>query len=132
MLRMWGFVLDYIVEVEVVIVDGKIQRVSVMQNEDFFWVFRGFVFGFGVIIEFVVRIYFELVNVVQYEYIIKFGKQVDVVFLYLKWQVLMVDFKFDCWFGFMFIMFFFGVIIIGIFYGIQEEFLIIGIFNVFL
>jgi len=38
MSRMWGSLLDHIVEVEVVTADGKIQRASQQENPDLFWV----------------------------------------------------------------------------------------------
>jgi hypothetical protein len=38
MSRMWGMCLDHIVEVEVVVADGRILRASTTQNADLFFV----------------------------------------------------------------------------------------------
>ncbi|KAK4163899.1 hypothetical protein QBC43DRAFT_354001 [Cladorrhinum sp. PSN259] len=122
MSRMWGACLDHIVEMEVVTADGSIVRANENKNKDLFFALRGAASGFGIITEFVMRTHAEPQDVVSYEYNFRFGKQVDAAAMFSKWQTLMADPKLDRRFGSMFIMFPFGTVITGTFYGTEEDF----------
>ncbi|KAM7219119.1 putative oxidase [Rhypophila decipiens] len=127
MSRMWGSCLDHVLEVEVVTADGKIQRASQNENPDLFWALRGSAAGFGVITEFKFRTHPEPGEIVQYSYSLNFGSQGDIAPVYSKWQDLISDPKLDRRFGTEFIMFPFGAIITGTFYGSEAEFKATGI-----
>lgn len=65
----------------------------------------------------------------QYEYTLAFGTQAEIAPYYLAWQNLIADPGLDRRFGSIFIMMPLGAIIIGDFYGTEDEFRATGIPN---
>ena len=55
--RRQGMSIDNLLEVELVTAEGQIVRASETENPDLFWAVRGAGFNFGVVTEFVMRVY---------------------------------------------------------------------------
>ncbi|RKU47791.1 hypothetical protein DL546_006876 [Coniochaeta pulveracea] len=127
MSRMWGSLLDHVVEVEVVTADGSIKRASSTENQDLFWAIKGAGANFGVVTQFVLRTHPEPGSVVQFLYTVSFGKQADMASTFTAWQNIVFDMNLDRRFGTEFIMEPLGCIITGTFYGSQAEFNATGI-----
>lgn len=78
--------LDHIVEIEVVLANSSIVRVSADAYSDIFWALRGAAAGFGVITEFVCRTEPAPGTAVQYSYSYTFGDVETRAALFEKWQ----------------------------------------------
>lgn len=127
MSRMWGTLLDQVVEVEVVTADGKIQRASESENSDLFWALRGAGASFGVITEFVIKTHPQPAAVAQYSYSFSLGSQSEMAPIFKKWQDVVYDPDMDDRFSTLFIAEPFGVVITGTFYGTESEYHASGI-----
>ncbi|KAK2616563.1 hypothetical protein QQS21_000606 [Conoideocrella luteorostrata] len=125
--RMWGTLLDHVLEVEVVTADGEIRMANEKENSDLFWALRGAGASFGIITKFTVRTQPEPGNVVEYTYGFSFGKQLDMAPVYESWQKLANDPKLDERFSTLFIAQPLGAIITGTFFGTREEYNATGI-----
>ncbi|KAM4057304.1 FAD binding domain-containing protein [Hirsutella rhossiliensis] len=102
--RMWGNMVDHILEVEVVTAKGEVQRASQHQNADLFWALRGAGPSFGIVTKLWMRTHPEPDSVVEYTYDISFG-----------------DPSLDRRFSSLFIIHPLGAVITGTFYGSQRE-----------
>lgn len=119
--RMWGNMVDHIVEVEVVTAKGDIARASESQNADLFWALRGAGPGFGIITKLWMRTHPEPSSVVEYTYDISFGLRYDSKPLFEQWMALAGDPSLDRRFSSLLIMHPLGAVVTGTFYGSQRE-----------
>eukprot|EP00434_Breviolum_minutum_P022768 symbB.v1.2.020087.t1/scaffold1671.1/size106526/1 len=55
--RMFGLVIDNLVEVEVVLADGTLVKANAQEHEDLFWAVRGGGGNFGVVVSFTLRLH---------------------------------------------------------------------------
>jgi hypothetical protein len=127
MSRMWGTLLDQVLEVEVVTADGTIQRANETHNSDLFWALRGAGASYGIITEFVIKTHPEPGSVVQYSYSFSFGTQKEMIPVFSTWQDLVYDPTMDDRFSTLFIAEPLGALITGTFYGTQDEYEASGI-----
>lgn len=125
--RMWGSMLDHVLEVEVVTADGTIQRANKDKNSDLFFAVKGAGASFGVVTEFVMRTQPEPGSVVSYTYSLTFSKHRDLAPVFKQWQDLVKDPKLDRRFSTEFIMHELGVLISATFFGTQKEYEATGI-----
>ncbi|KJZ76445.1 hypothetical protein HIM_04174 [Hirsutella minnesotensis 3608] len=125
--RMWGNMLDNVVQAKVVTATGRIVHVDAQNFPDLFWALRGAGASFGIVTEFTVQTYPSPDKIVEYSYHIKLGRRTDLVEPFEKWQELAMDERLDRRFSSSFIITPLGGIISGTFYGNSSEYRKTGI-----
>lgn len=84
--RLWGTTLDHVEEVEVVLANSTITRVSDTQHPELFFALKGAAASFGVITEFKVRTEPEPQEIVQYSYGFTYGTFASMAHTFKLWQ----------------------------------------------
>ncbi|KAJ7221928.1 hypothetical protein C8J57DRAFT_1536494 [Mycena rebaudengoi] len=120
--RMWGATLDHVVEVGVVLADGTITRASKTQNPDVFFAVKGAAASFAIVTEFVVITHPEPKSLVRYTYRIQLGKKIDIAPTFSAWQAIVADPKLDRKLASQVMIFEFGMLISGTYFGTEEEY----------
>ncbi|KAF2092526.1 FAD-binding domain-containing protein [Rhizodiscina lignyota] len=120
--RMYGSALDHVMEVEVVLANGTVTRVSQSQNPDLLFALKGAGAGFGVITEFIVRTEPEPGEMVQYSYTFSFGSFSSLTQLYMDWQSFVSDPKLSRKVAGELVLMELGIIISGTYFGPKSEF----------
>jgi FAD/FMN-containing dehydrogenase len=127
MSRMWGSTLDNIVDVEVVLSNGRMVLASDAINAELFWAMRGAGSSFGIATKFTLKTYEEPARVVESTYTLKYKEQSEMAAAYSKWQKLASDPELDRRFWTQFIAEPLRAVITGTFYGTEDEFKQTGI-----
>ena len=129
--RMWGALLDHILEVEVVKADSTIVRASSNENSDLFFALRGSAAGFGIITEFKFRTQPDPGEVVQYSYSFSLGSHAGMADTFKAWQKYISNPQLSKKFASQVIIFELGMIITGTYFGPKAEFDALGFDKMF-
>ncbi|PSR83914.1 FAD binding domain-containing protein [Coniella lustricola] len=126
--RMWGALLDHIVEVEMVIANGSIIRAREDLNQHMFYAIRGAGASFGIVTEFVMDTEPEPGSVIQYTFdLSRSNAQDSHASVYMQWQDLIGDPDLDRRFGTQLLFSALGTIMTGSFFGTEAEWIASGI-----
>lgn len=120
--RQFGAATDQIIDAEVVLADGSIVTASSTENDDLFFAIRGAGASFGIVTDFHVRTHPAPGNAIAYTYNVTLGDAELQASAFKAWQKLISDPKLSLKISTQFIVFPFGSIITGFFYGTEKEF----------
>lgn len=120
--RQYGAATDQIIDAQVVLADGSIINASAKENEDVYFAIRGAGAAFGIVTDFHVKTYPAPGNAIAYTYNITVGDPELQASAFKAWQKLISDPKLSWKVSTQFIVFPFGSVITGFFFGTEKEF----------
>ncbi|KAH8811103.1 hypothetical protein F5884DRAFT_671455 [Xylogone sp. PMI_703] len=131
MSRMWGTALDHVIEVKVVLADGRIVQANESENPDIFFAIKGAASGFGIVTEFVVRTHPAPGNAVRYSYTLEVGSFTSMANTFKQWLKLISNPELSRKLYTQVTLCQIGMIVSGTFFGTQEEFNALGLDGIF-
>jgi len=120
--RQFGAATDQIIDAEVVLADGSIITASSTQNDDIYFAIRGAGASFGIVTDFHVRTHPAPGNAIAYTYNVTLGDAKLQASAFKAWQKLISDPNLSLKISTQFIVFPFGSIITGFYFGSEKEF----------
>ena len=120
--RQYGAATDQIIDAEVVLANGSIITASSTENTDMFFAIRGAGASFGIVTDFHVKTHPAPGNAIAYTYNITVGDPESQAASFKAWQKLISDPDFSWKVSTQFIVFPFGCVITGFFFGSKKEF----------
>lgn len=131
MSRMWGTALDHVIDVEVVLADGRVVRANEKENPDVYFAIKGAASGFGIVTEFVVRTHPAPGNAVRYSYTLEVGSFASMASSFKKWLKLVSDPNLSRNLYAQVTLCQIGMIVSGTYFGSQDEFDALGLNSIF-
>ena len=120
--RQFGAACDNIIDAEVVLANGSIIKASKDENEDMFFAIRGAGASFGIVTDFHIKTHPAPGQAIAYTYNVTIGSASLQADAFKAWQKLVSDPALSRKISTQFIVFPFGSVITGFFYGTEKEF----------
>ncbi|KAL0566878.1 hypothetical protein V5O48_015121 [Marasmius crinis-equi] len=124
--RLWGSALDHIVEAEVVLANGTVVRTNESNHPEVLWAVKGAAASFGVVTEFKVITHPEPAEMTRYSYTISLGAHKNMATTFSNWQRIISQPDLTRKLASQLIVFEWGMIIEGTYFGSQSEFEALG------
>ncbi|KAF9262316.1 FAD-binding domain-containing protein [Marasmius fiardii PR-910] len=120
--RLWGSALDHIIEAEVVLANGTVVRTNEVNSPEVLYAVKGAGASFGVVTEFKVITHPEPEEMTKYSYTISLGSHKNMATTFAAWQDFISQPDLTRKLASQLIVFEWGMIIEGTYFGPQSEF----------